>query len=148
MTHTYRYFWTAIAACCVTLGVSAAARELTGKELCQRLTAEEVSAVLGAGRTAKADDDVCTYAKASVPAVRLVNSRSDSRAEFVELVKTLKGTVVDGPGGSVISAVAFDQKNGTYSAAWFMLDKTPVELEFDRGVELEKARALIDAARR
>ena len=122
--------------------------DLTGKELCQRLTADEVTAVVGARRTAEAGDERCTFVNPSSPAIRLINSPSDTREEFIELVQALKGTVQDGPGGSVLSSVAFDLKNGTISAAWFMLDKTPVELEFDRGIEREKARALVEAARR
>ena len=140
--------YTAVVVCAAAFSVGTAARELTGKELCQRLTAEEVSKSVGAGRTAEAGDDRCTYVKAGSPAVRLVNSRSETREEFIELVKTLKGTVQDGPGGSVLSSVAADLKNGTVSAAWFVLDKTPVELEFDRGLEVDRARALVEAARR
>ena len=124
------------------------AAELTGRELCQRLTAEEVSAIVGAGRTAKEGDGRCTYSAPSRPDVRLMNSTSDTRAEFLELVKMLKGSTADGPGGSVISAVAFDQQNGKTSGAWFMLGQTPVELEFDRGLEPDRARALVEAARR
>ena len=138
----------AAAALLVASATVAAAAELTGRELCQRLTAEEVSAIVGAGRTAKEGEGRCTYSAPSRPDVRLVNSSSDTRAEFLELVRMLKGTTQDGPGGSVISAVAFDQQNGKTSAAWFMLGQSPVELEFDRGLEIEGARALVEAARR
>lgn len=141
-------FVAAVMVCAFVLTVIVAAQELTGKELCGRLTAEEVSAAVGVGRTAQAGDDRCTYAKSGSPAIRLVNSTSDTREEFIELVKTLKGTVQDGPGGSVISSVAFDLQNGKTSAAWFILGKSPVELEFDRGLEIDKARALVEAARR
>ncbi|MEO7157625.1 MAG: hypothetical protein ABI039_08695 [Vicinamibacterales bacterium] len=145
-THHRCSYWAA--ACVVASTAIAIAAEITGRELCQRLTAEEVSAVLGAGRSAKEGDGRCTYSAASRPDVRLMNSTSDSRAEFVEMVSMLKGTIQDGPGGSVISAVAFDQQNGKTSAAWFMLGQAAVELEFDRGLEVEKARALVEAARR
>ena len=134
--------------CWIALGTLVGARELTGKELCQRLTAEEVSAVVGAGRSAQIGEDRCTYVKPSVPAIRLLNSNSDTREELIELVKTLKGTVQDGPGGSIIYAVAFDLKNGETSGAWFMLNKTAVEIEFDGGLSLAQARALIEAASR
>jgi hypothetical protein len=129
-----------------TAGLLAA--ELTGRQLCERLTAAEVSAIVGAGRTAKEGDGRCTYSAAGRPDVRLTNSTSETRAEFLELVKMLKGTTQDAPGGAVLSAVAFDQQNGKTSAAWFMLGASPVELEFDRGIEADRARALIDAARR
>jgi hypothetical protein len=136
------------AALLVTSGAVAVAAELTGRELCQRLTADEVSAALGAGRTAKEGDGRCTYAAPSRPDVRLMNSSSDTRAEFVESIKGLKGTIQEGPGGSALSALGFDQKNGKISGAWFMIGQWPVELEFDRGLEVERARAVIEAARR
>ena len=138
----------AAAALCTAGAIATAAADLTGKELCKRLTADEVGAVMGARWTAEATEDRCTFVSASTPAIKLINSPSDTREEFVELVQALKGAVQEGPGGSVLSSVAFDLKNGTISAAWFMLDKTPVELEFDRGTEIAKARALVEAARR
>jgi len=147
--HTHqRTLHCAIAACVIACTTGAIAAELTGKELCQRLTADEVSAIVGAGRSAKAGEDRCTYSASGRPDIRLMNSNSDTRAEFVELVTMLKGSVQDGPGGSVISAVAFDKQNGKTSAAWFLLGKSAVELEFDRGLEVERARALVEAALR
>ena len=132
----------------LTAIVGLTARQLSGGVLCERLTAAEVGAVLGSPRSAEIGEDRCTYLAASTPAVRLLNSTSDTRQEFVDLIKTLKGTVQDGPNGSVIAAVAFDLQNGTTSGAWFILNKTPVELEFDRGIEVAKARALVEAALR
>ena len=148
MTMQDRIGWYAAAALLCASSAVVVAAELSGRELCQRLTAEEVSTIVGAGRTAKEGDGRCTYSAPSRPDIRLMNSSSDTRAEFLELVKMLKGSTQDGPGGSVISAVALDQQNGKTSAAWFMLGQSAVELEFDRGLEIERARALVEAARR
>jgi hypothetical protein len=148
MSTPLRNAWIATPALTMTLTIPLIARTLTGKELCQHLTGEEVGAVLGSPRTATAEDERCRYVRSGVPDLRLRNSPSDTREEFLDLVKTLKGSTQDGPGGSVISAVAFDLANGQTSAAWFLLNKTPVELEFDRGLEIEKARTLVEAALR
>ena len=141
MSTPLRNAWITTAAFTMALAIPIIARTLTGKELCQRLTGEEVGSVLGSPRTATTEDERCSYVRSGVPDLRLRNSPSDTREEVLELVKTLKGSTQDGPGGSVISAVAFDLANGKTSAAWFLLNKSPVELEFDRGLETEKARA-------
>ncbi len=47
-----------------------------------------------------------------------------------------------------MSAVAFDKQTGKMSGVWFTLNGKPVELEFDGGLELDKARALVEAARK
>jgi hypothetical protein len=147
-TRRFRRLFAAATVMTTALGVALVARELPGKELCQRLTAEEVGAVLGSPRQANPEDEQCSYVRAGVPDLRLRQSPSETREEFLDLVKVLKGTAQPGPGGSVISSVAADQANGKISAAWFLLNKTPVELEFDRGVEIAQARALVEAALR
>jgi hypothetical protein len=123
-------------------------QELTGTQFCQRLTAEEVSTIVGAARTSKPDADRCTFFNAARPAIRFLNSNHETAAEFKDFVALLKGKVIDGPGGAIISAVAADLQNGKWSAAWFLVGKSPVEIEFDGGIELEKARAMIEAARK
>ena len=85
MTIQDRIGWYAAAALLAASSAVMAAPELSGRELCQRLTAEEVSTIVGAGRTAKEGDGRCTYSASSRPDIRLMNSSSDTRAEFLEL---------------------------------------------------------------
>src|SRR5690242_15963128 len=66
----------------VFAGSAALAGEMPGAELCKRLTADEMTAVVGSARSAKAEELRCTYDHEGRPAIRHMNSTSATREDF------------------------------------------------------------------
>lgn len=123
----------------------AAAAAPDGKELCGRLSAAQLGTILGSPRTAEPTETQCKYTREGRPEIRLFLSRAPSREAFVKTIAGLGGKTQDGPGGAVFSLLGFDAKKGKISGLWTLSRKTPVELDFDAGLEPAQAKGIAEA---
>ena len=123
----------------------AAAAAPTGADLCGRLGAAQLGAILGSARTAEAGETLCKFTGTGRPEIRLFASKAGKREAFIKTITALGGKTQDGPGGAVFSSIGFDLKKKKVSGLWLLSRKLPVEMDFDDGLEPAQAAAIAEA---